>query len=593
VLDALFDAWRNRRDELDGTLEEVYRVLGELARPRPLSQDTTFDDDRLIRLTDEAARDYDPRHGGFGRAPKFPQQTLLALLLGAQHAFAKDNEGWERQIRHTLDAMADGGIRDHLGGGFHRYSTDAKWLVPHFEIMLYDQAMLAGCYIEAFRQFEDRRYADVARRCLDFVLREMADGTGAFYTAFDAEVDAKEGGSYLWTPDEVRQVLGEADAAVFNRIYGLDRGFNFADPHGPNPESPDANVLFLAEPARESDADVAAMREKLLSARRERDQPMLDDKIVTSWNGLMISALADAADILQERRYLDAATRSADWLLRHHWDGKRLARSSRHGQVAPGEGTLDDYAHLARGCCSIWRAGGNTQWREHAALLMLPLETRFRHPDGGFCTTANDDPDRRLMGGIGRRVATDTPLPAGNALAAEVLLDLNRPDDAREILATFAGVMNDLPGGASTMLDVAIRYGERVGDFDVKAHQPVDDPATPEAQANAAVEVAADWNGPQNLTLTLGVAQGFHLYAPGHAGQERAVEVFGDTVSKVTIADPGDGRLVGQVPVEIELSEPATESGVDLSVAYQACDTTRCLLPVRKTFKVGPPVEAN
>src|SRR4051812_3349447 len=195
-------------------------------------------------------------------------------------------------LLHTLDAMAHGGIRDHLGGGFHRYSTDAKWLVPHFEIMLYDNAMLAWVYAEAFRHTGERRYAEVARGVLDFTLREMTSPDGPFYTAFDAEVDAQEGLSYLWTATEIEQLLGPADANIFNQVYGVDQGPNFADPHHGNGTA-DKNILFLPRPIEESasllgmtvealEEVLEPMRQTLYAARLKRKQPLLDTKILTS-----------------------------------------------------------------------------------------------------------------------------------------------------------------------------------------------------------------------------------------------------------------------------------------------------------------------
>ena len=222
-----------------------------------------------------------------------------------------------KMIRHTLDALAAGGIRDHLGGGFHRYSTDAHWLVPHFEIMLYDNAMLAWIYAEAFAQTGVQRYEQVARRILDFLLREMRSPKGLFYTALDAEVDGMEGANYLWTLDEVRDVLGEADAEVFARAYGLNAGPNFVDPHHGGAQ-PEKNVLFRAEfsdsiakslnvPVAEIDLRLAEMREKLYLVRQKRKQPGLDTKILISWNALVISALARAGRIFKESKYSAAA----------------------------------------------------------------------------------------------------------------------------------------------------------------------------------------------------------------------------------------------------------------------------------------------
>ncbi len=244
LLRGIDDAWRNRPGDVEKTAAQITSILRQLANPPPPEAPLTIDEAFVDALTQRSIDDYEPNFGGFGGAPKFPRETLLELLLvrlaasqapapaAPDLAAAKGPAARLRaRLLHTLDAMAHGGIRDQLGGGFHRYSTDAKWLVPHFEIMLYDNAMLAWCYAEAFAQTGDRRYEAVARGVLDFVLREMTSPEGAFYTAFDAEVDAREGLTYLWTPAEIVEVLGAEDAQRFNRVYGVDRGFNFADPH--------------------------------------------------------------------------------------------------------------------------------------------------------------------------------------------------------------------------------------------------------------------------------------------------------------------------------------------------------------------------
>src|SRR5437016_3285621 len=276
--------------------------------------------------------------------------------------------------------MAEGGIRDQLGGGFHRYSTDEKWLVPHFEIMLYDQAMLAVVYIEAWRQSKNENYAKVARGILDFVLREMTSPAGAFYTAFDAEVDAQEGLSYLWTIEEVQEVLGgfqKEEIELFSRVYGLSAGANFADPHHGTGQ-PDKNILFLPTPIanvaksmaigeEELDARLAPIRQALYVARRKRKQPLLDTKILTSWNAMMIRAFATAGGALGESGYVDAAVKAAQFLLERHRRGDgSMIRTSRDEVASDIPGFLDDYAFLAQALVALHHASGDDRWRQGA-----------------------------------------------------------------------------------------------------------------------------------------------------------------------------------------------------------------------------------
>ena len=234
LLRGIEDAYRNRLTDVDKTANQLVQILQQYAEPgmsdSPIAMDDAFVEGMIRRSTS----DYDPTFGGFGGAPKFPRETLLELLLvylRAPESDPRTRSKISQMVRHTLDALAEGGIRDQLGGGFHRYSTDARWLVPHFEIMLYDNAMLAWCYVEAFAQTKEPRYENIARGIFDFILRNMTSPAGAFYTALDAEVDSQEGLNYLWTAAQIEGILGSEDAKLFNRVYGVDQGPNFADPH--------------------------------------------------------------------------------------------------------------------------------------------------------------------------------------------------------------------------------------------------------------------------------------------------------------------------------------------------------------------------
>ena len=597
VMQSIAEAWRDRRGEIGETVQQLEGILQRLSQPAPPRQDVRFDRASLANLVDQSASDFDRRFGGFGGAPKFPRETLLEMLLHAQRALGGGGGGedhdWSAPLRRTLDAMADGGIRDHLGGGFHRYSTDAKWLVPHFEIMLYDQAMLAWCYAEAAALFGHDRYARVARGVLDFVLREMTDAGGAFYTAFDAEVEAKEGGNYVWTPAEVEAVLGREDAGVFNAVYGLDRGFNFADPHGPNPHAPDANVLFLADPSREDDPRVVDMRTRLLQARAKRPQPLLDTKILTSWNGLMVRALADAGRTLTEPRYVAAAEKAANWLLRNHRNAHGgLIRTSRDGRAAAIDGFLDDYVFLARGLTALHRATGNAVWHDHAAELADYVERRFGDADaGGYWFSEAGADALPAMARVRRKVGGDSPLPSGNGWAAILMLELDRPEPARRTIELFAGQIVDHVGSACALLEAAVRHVAAHGPVEAVAGAQPAVPASPGEEAEAVVEVTgAFWSTPQRLELTVRIADGFHLYA---AESERATAAeVRSTHAAYDRTDPpaGDarGELRGEATFVLHFAGPASDAAVDLTLRYQACDESRCLMPVTKHLEVRP-----
>ena len=587
VLEALSEAWSRRRNEITTTVESLDEILQRLGQPSPPREDVTFDEPTLRGLVDRSMADFDPRFGGFGGAPKFPRQTLLEMLLAARRLYGERAARLDEPLKRTLDAMANGGIRDHLGGGFHRYSTDAKWLVPHFEIMLYDQAMLACCYVEASRLYGSERYARVARGVLDFVLREMTDDGGAFHTAFDAEVDAKEGGSYLWTPQEVEEVLGPEDAAEFNAVYGLDRGFNFADPHGPNPHTPDSNVLFLAEPEREAEPGIAEMRRKLLAARGRRKQPALDTKILTSWNAMVIGALASAGAALPEPRYIEAATRAADWLLRNHRDAHGgLIHASRDGKIQATGGFLDDYALLAQALISLWRATGNDVWLDHASETADAMQKRFGDGAGGFWFSEPGSGEVPGLADVRRKVGADSPLPSGNAVAAMVMLELDRPDICRGTLEVFAGQITDLVGNTSALLHAAMLFVERHGPFSVTG-QPAAAEGPADESERAVQLLSAEWRAPERLAVTVRIEDGFHLHS---ADAERAmgVEIGSPHAAFLEARLPASegGRIVGEARFELLFSEPLSDQPVEVYLRYQACDETRCLMPVTRRFEV-------
>jgi uncharacterized protein YyaL (SSP411 family) len=603
VLRGIEDAYRNRPQDVRETSEQLVNILEQLAEPSPPERPVTIDDAFVESLVQRSVSDYEPVHGGFGSAPKFPRETVLELILVHNRYFP--NAGRMRMLRHTLDAMADGGIRDHLGGGFHRYSTDARWLVPHFEIMLYDNAMLAWVYAEASRQTNERRYADVARGICDFVLREMTSPEGPFYTAFDAEVDAQEGLSYLWTRDEIGQVLGADDARIFNKVYGVDRGPNFADPHH-GAGTPDRNILFLPEPLPEAlETRLGPMRRKLYEARLKRKQPLLDTKILTSWNGLMIRALALCGAVLNEPRYTDAAARAADFLLRHHRtpDGG-LYRTSRDG-AARYDGFLDDYASLIQALLALHEAGQNGHWHGAAEALALSMLGKFGDEEaGGFYFTGRDAADLIVR----QKTASDSPLPSGNAVAAMVLPDLGHVEEARNTLAAFAQQLEHNAEGMSSMVQAAAVYLRNGAPFVVRAGAAgggPERPASPQEAGAGVVAVAASWQTPVELRVRLDVADGYHVNAhdigpavevplvpttltvSGDAGRGASVEYPPGREQQFAFMDRPLRVYSGAVTLVARFSAaPPKGAALRVALSYQACDDAACLPPVTKQIDV-------
>jgi uncharacterized protein YyaL (SSP411 family) len=527
---------------------------------------------------------------------------LLAYTAGDESQNTDFKSQVLKRVRHTLDALALGGIRDHLGGGFHRYSTDAHWLVPHFEIMLYDNAMLAYVYLEAYRQTEEHRYAHVARGILDFVLREMTSPEGAFYTAFDAEVDHQEGLNYLWTAEEIEQLLGAEDAKLFNRIYGVDQGPNFADLHHGS-GAPDKNILFLHEPIpAEHEERLQKMRETLYAARRKRKQPLLDTKIITSWNALMLRAFAYAGQILQEQKYLDAAGRNADFLLRQHRtpDGG-LYRTSRDG-VTKFDAFLDDYAFLIQALIALRDASGKEPWKDHAAALAIQMADKFEDvARGGFYFTGKDAKDLIVR----QKIGSDSPLPSGNAVAAMAMLALNQPEVTQKTIAIFAQQMLGTGEGMSAMVQAALTYLRREGEIEVqpaKDASKADRPLSPEQLAAQVVSMKAAWSDPSRLNVHVKILKGFHINAHDASvgliatqisvpdADAAGIDYPRSNEQRFAFADKPIRVYDGEVEIVVRFKKPQTGAPrVKVSLSYQACDESACLPPVTKQIEVTTP----
>ena len=618
VLRALEDAYKNRKSDVEQTATQLKGILEQLAEPAPPSTPVVIDRAFIDAQVERSTSDYEATYGGFGSAPKFPRETLLELLLvycGDENVDARRKAPVRKKLLHTLDALAAGGIRDQLGGGFHRYSTDAKWLVPHFEIMLYDNAMLGWCYVEAFRQTEDRRYAEVARGIFDFVLREMTSPQGSFYTAFDAEVDHQEGLNYLWTPEEIERVLGLDDAKVFNRVYGVDRGPNFADPHH-GTGMPDKNILYLAVPM-ESGAmkdRLAGMRQRLYDVRQQRKQPLLDTKVLTSWNALMIRALAYGGQVLQEPRYLSAAAAGARFLLKHHRmpDGglyrtscQSSTQASRQSSTpASGDGGakyngfLDDYAFLCQALLALHDAGVDGHWKSEADALFAVMERKFGDPGhGGYYFS--DETATDLI--VRQKYAGDSPLPSGNAIAAVAAIALGQTDAARRTIAVFAGQMQQNGEGMSSTVQAALMFLRRREPFTVTSGSGGGErPASPSEIAANVVAMRAAWASPTQLNLHLDVLDGFHINAheagkglvPTSLAVTRGPDVAGidyppGEEQRFAFADEPIRVYDGSVLIAVRFaSAPVAGEPIQLSLTYQACDDSACLAPVTKRVEL-------
>jgi uncharacterized protein YyaL (SSP411 family) len=417
VLESVTDAWRTRRLDLE---EQADRLTQAVQRTLPAASVTSDGTALLDHATGAVLANLDEEHGGFGGAPKFPQAPNLELLARSI-ALRPDGPHAPRAraaLAMTLDRMARGGIYDHLGGGFARYAVDRVWLVPHFEKMLYDNALLARIYVRAAQLLEHAPFETVARQTLDYLIADMRDPAGGLHSAEDADSDGEEGKFYVFEKEEFDEVVG-TDAAVMADLYGVTSGGNFEGAsilHRPEPLERVAarhglNVEELA--AKRAGADAA-----LRAARARRTRPGRDDKVVTAWNGMALRALSEAAAVLDEPRYTAAATRLAEFAVAElrRPDG-RLVRSWRRGR-AGGPGFCDDYAALAVGLYSLYQATGDERWFSEAERLTAEMIDLFADPDGpGFFATGRDAEaliarPKNLM---------DNPTPSDNALAAEAL----------------------------------------------------------------------------------------------------------------------------------------------------------------------------
>lgn len=443
ILEGMSGAWTNQRagviEQAEGLAAAVREHLAGATAPVPVGKRD------VERAIERLLQSFDQTNGGFGGAPKFPQTVYADFLLDARtQAADKDTrDAIDRAVQGSLDAMALGGIRDHVGGGFHRYAVDATWTVPHFEKMLYDQALLARLYTRAARTYDDTEYKRVVRETLEYVLREMTDPAGGFHSAQDAEVDGKEGLNYLWTPTQLAEVLDPGEAEFAAEVYSLTAGPNFRDPH--HPDEPHANVLRLAARPNSLAARFSLSRDEFLmrlakvnrtlyAARQKRKQPRLDDKTLAEWNGLMIAAFAGAAELFKDHRYLDAAERAARFVIEHMTDDSgRLRRSWRDG-TATIPGVLEDSAAMLTGLLAVHRAtlardgkplgSASTPYLEHATALHQLARADFgatdNAGDGGYHDTRADREDLFVRS----RTTYDGATPCGSSLMLHALLDL-------------------------------------------------------------------------------------------------------------------------------------------------------------------------
>ncbi|WP_181361369.1 thioredoxin domain-containing protein [Streptomyces sp. A244] len=413
VLQGVHQAWDERRDEVTEVAGKIVRDLA--GREISYGDAQTPGEEELAQALLGLTREYDPQRGGFGGAPKFPPSMVLEFLL--RHHARTGAEGALQMASDTCERMARGGIYDQLGGGFARYSVDRDWVVPHFEKMLYDNALLCRVYAHLWRATGSELARRVALETADFMVRELRTNEGGFASALDADSDDGtgkhvEGAYYVWTPEQLREVLGEQDADLAARHFGVTEEGTFEE---------GASVLQL--PVRDGFVDagkVASVRERLLAARSERPAPGRDDKVVAAWNGLAIAALAETGAYFDRPDLVEAAVAAADLLVRLHLDEQaRLTRTSKDGHAGANAGVLEDYADVAEGFLALASVTGEGVWLEFAGFLVDHVLARFTDPESGSLYDTAADAERLI-----RRPQdpTDNAAPSGWSAAAGALL---------------------------------------------------------------------------------------------------------------------------------------------------------------------------
>ena len=617
--------WATDRERIVAAAEEISAAVRAQAAGGRAVPFAGSDEDLVKLAVQSAAAEFDEARGGFDRVPKFPPHAMLLFLLDRKGA--NGGEPGLLMARKTLAAMAAGGVCDQVGGGFHRYSTDAEWLVPHFEKMLYDNALLATAYAAAYELDGEGRWARVVRATLGWIEREMSVEGGGYASSLDADTDGEEGLTYAWTVAELKAALPAADARLAERVFGVVPSGNWADEASGKPTG--RNILHLPRPLaevaagegktlEETVAAVERIRARLLEVRAKRPQPARDGKVITAWNGLLVTAFARAGAALKDPGFLDRGRALARFLLDRSREGGRLLRFPLgSGPAIPG--FLDDHAHLAEGCLDLADATGETAWADAARGLCDEILARFSDPDGGF-TSSGTDHETLLARG---KDVFDSPIPSANAAAGRALLRVSARGGgprAREAcdraIAAFRGLAARAPTGATAFIrliadrsalaakgavldkaDVSVRRGPAAIDVFLERAQ-----ARPGTRVRLLVRVTLD--------------PGVHVNAPTPSRPELVPTALSAAKGPAGLEDvafpaarplPGTGEppvagYEGTFDVAAALAVPAgSQPGprkIGLLLSFQPCDQTSCKapeevridVPLRFADEDGPPL---
>ena len=542
----------------------------------------------------------DKKHGGFATSPKFPMPIYIDFLMVT---------GWDipqvrKAVKKALDGMLLGGMYDQVGGGFHRYSTDEKWLVPHFEKMLYDNGQLLSTYARAYELTEDETYANIMREIVAYVDREMNSPEGGFLSAQDAETNHLEGETYLWRENELRDALTEAemenDIDFTLSVYGVDQGTNFQDPH--HPEVPKTSVLYLVDhPSKlarnhglsrdEFETKLARINAAMLEVRATRDQPTTDDKVITSWNGLMIGGLADAGRVLNEPTWIARAKEATEFVNKEmRSSDDRLLRTWRNG-VKGNAGFLEDYAAMIRGLLSLYIASGDQSTLAMAKELYAQAKLRFYVKEEGWYDTEENQSDLFVR----TRVFYDGAVPAATSMMFDATVTLSQLtdeqsylDDALELLKVESGIMQQSPTSVVVATSALHRLLEAHPEqFNEEFEVSIENPS-PVKMSCSAKSLSLRIGESKTIILKLHMAKGWHVNANKPQSEYAIplnIDVLGDGVS-ISVNWPHSEALIsagesvqvfgGIVEIPITVTATTTNSA-KIMVTWQACNSESCL----------------
>ncbi|MBS0262702.1 MAG: DUF255 domain-containing protein [Planctomycetes bacterium] len=641
-------AWKENRKQLEENADILADGVRASLKTRVPTEAVSLELGMIAPVIKSLADTFDEQYGGFGFTskspdrPKFPVPSKLALLQ--YEAKRRNNENAARMLYQTLDRMAAGGIYDHVGGGFHRYSTDRFWRVPHFEKMLYDNAQLIDVYAEAFRHTNQPHYQEVVEDSIEFVFRELRDAKGGFYAALDADSEGVEGKFYVWTDKDLAKALTPEERTVCNALYGTGGEQNFEIGHVLEfKQSIDEVARQLKLPALQVDKQRREIDRKLLAYRQKRRRPACDDKILVSWNGLMIRALAKSGVILQKPEYIQAAEKAAHFILNEMRDPQGRLLHSYAGGKARLAAYLDDYAFLNEGLLALHLATGDDQWAQTAKQLADLQSELFWDAEGKACFFTANDHETLLAR---TKNPYDSVLPSGNSVSVRNLLRLTASskqasyrEKARETLELFAPLIQGSPSGLTNMALALAEYLDTVetaganprvrspnlgispnpGIILAGASEPENPKSSKKGQTKPAIVTGEAFLSVDKLPpgktckvlVQLQVAEGWHIHAnpPGDPDLDVATEIELDQ-SKLGIElknlkfpkgksvdrgpdDKPQSLYMGKVKVIGDLEIPAKAAGRDeelvLTVVFQACDDAQCL-PTKK-LKLKVPVK--